>query len=341
MSSAGRYEQDPVGLFRRIPLAPHEMTARTTALRDFFTLVHLGVPHIDATRWNLQIDGMVERPCRFSFQDIAAMPKQVLPAVHQCAGNPLEPRAPTRRVASVEWGGVSLASLLDQAGIRPDARFVWSFGADYGNFAGYPCEAFGKDLPIARIAAGDVLVAYEINGEPLPRENGFPARLVVPGFYGTNSVKWLSRIELADRRLDNLFTTVFYNDAGEGEQIRPVWSIPVEAIIVSPAPGAVVEPGVPLEIWGWAWAEAGVCGVEVQCSDDAIWMPAEIEPRRNWSWQRFRILWRPPGRAGGVTLAVRALSSDGRVQPASDARNAIHTVDVMVACGDGKGQNHD
>ena len=120
--------------------------------------------------------------------------------MHQCCGSPLEPSVATRRVANVHWGGADLAAiLLDELEIDPRARFLWSYGLDGGDFAGTSCDWFVKDLPLARLAAGDVLLAYELNGAPLPAEHGFPLRLVVPGYYGTNSVKWLWRLQLAER----------------------------------------------------------------------------------------------------------------------------------------------
>ena len=124
---------------------------------------------------------------------------------------------------------------------------MWSHGADYGEFAGVAVERYTKDLPLSRLSA-DVLIATELNDEPLLAENGFPARLVVPGFYGTNSVKWLTGMTLADRRADSPFTTRWYNDAvldGEGRatgQTVPVWAIAPESVIVAPAPEHVPEP---------------------------------------------------------------------------------------------------
>ena len=242
----------------------------------------------------------------------------------------------TRRVANVRWGGADLATLLDELEIDPRARFLWSYGLDGGDFAGTSCEWFVKDLPLARLAAGDVLLAYELNGAPLPAEHGFPVRLVVPGYYGTNSVKWLWRLHLADDRADGPFTTVFYNDVLAAEDIaaglparRPVWATAPEAIIVAPAPDTIVAAGEPTEIWGWAWSFRGIAAAEISVDGGASFTRATLEPRRGWAWQRFSLPWRPAAR-GEAQLSVRAVEADGVGQPREGARNSIHTVPIVV-----------
>jgi len=216
----------------------------------------------------------------------------------------------------------------------PAARFVWSSGADHGIFEGVNCEAFVKDLPLDRIAE-DVLIAYAMNDAPLSPENGFPARLVVPGFYGTNSVKWLTRMTLATDRATAPFTTRWYNDPIRDESGRPtgmttpVWSIAPESVIVSPAPDQALAAGAAVEIWGWTWADGGVERVEVSVDGGSQWMPANVEPTANRTWQRFAVAWRPAD-TGRHTLCSRAQSADGRRQPFSGARNAIHCVQTRV-----------
>jgi len=214
------------------------------------------------------------------------------------------------------------------------ARYIWSYGADFGAFNGVIVDAYTKDLPIARVEA-DVLIAYEMNGSPLPAENGFPARLVVPGFYGTNSVKWLTRIALAESRASGPFTTRWYNDPvldGTGRETgetTPVWSIAPESVIVSPMPDAAIEMSAEPEIWGWAWADGGVRSVYIRTDDSAMWQRAELEPSRGREWQRFAKRWNPKQR-GPVVLASLAEAVGGLVQATSGRRNAIHEVPVNV-----------
>jgi DMSO/TMAO reductase YedYZ molybdopterin-dependent catalytic subunit len=246
----------------------------------------------------------------------------------------LQPSEPTRRVCNVIWGGARLVDLLADCRPRETARYLWSRGADYGAFSDVEIDAYVKDLPLAR-AQDDVLIAYEINGKALPAEHGFPARLVVPGFYGTNSVKWLTAMTLAEGRATGPFTTRWYNDpmrdsAGRETGARtPVWSIAPESLIVAPAPNATLAAMVEHEIWGWAWADGGVAVVEVQIGDEAPWLPATLEPPHGRQWQRFSFAWLPQG-PGGVTLASRAISRAGAAQPMAGHRNAVHAVAVSV-----------
>jgi sulfane dehydrogenase subunit SoxC len=326
---------DPAGYFRRVRLAPHQMLDRKTRTQDAIVLCHLGVPRLNRESWMLTVDGLVERPLTLRFADLARFPRVTLTSMHQCAGSPLQPLEPTRRICTLTWSGARLSDVLAAARPRAHARFVWSYGADFGTFSGVEVDAYLKDLPLER-AHSDVLVAYELNGEPLPPEHGFPARLVVPGYYGTNSVKWLTRITLADARADSPFTTRWYNDpvldaAGhETGKTNPVWSIAPESIIVAPAPGDLIRASVETELWGWAWADGGIAAVDVSLDGGAIWIVAEVEAPRGREWQRFSMRWRPE-RIGPATLCSRATSVNETRQPLTKGRNAVHQVVVTVA----------
>ena len=257
-------KMEPAGFFRRIPLLPHQMQARLTPTADMIVLCHLGIPRLDREAWSLKIDGMVERPTQIDFSQLTTYPKHTVTSFHQCAGSPLQPLEPTQRICNVRWGGTRLADVLRDCGPAPNARYIWCWGADYGAFGGIEHAAYVKDLPIERVAC-DVLIAYELNQAPLPPEHGFPARLLVPGFYGTNSVKWLSRITLARSRATSAFTTRWYNDPdpnNPGEMV-PVWSVAPQSVIVAPSPGAMHRRGTQVEVWGWAWSDEDLARVDV------------------------------------------------------------------------------
>jgi sulfane dehydrogenase subunit SoxC len=327
---------DPATGVRRIKLQPHQTVDRVTGTDDLFVLAHLGVPRIDPTHWSLTIDGLIDRSATFTLDALKARPKKIVEAVHRCCGSPIEPTVPTRRVANVRWGGADLAAVLKEMGIDSRAQFLWSYGLDGGEFAGKPCDWYLKDLPLARIKAGDVLLAYELNGAPLPAEHGFPVRLVVPGYYGTNSVKWLWRLHVAERRAEGPFASVLYNDTLDPEDIaaglperRPVWATAPESIVVAPAPDAVVAVGEAVEIWGWAWSFRGIARVEISVDGGATFRSATLEPRRGWSWQRFSLTWRPESR-GEAMLSARAFDATGISQPFDGARNALHAVQVSM-----------
>jgi sulfane dehydrogenase subunit SoxC len=322
------------GSFSRSALAPHQMQESFTPTQDLFVLCHLGVPLLEADSWSLTIDGLVARPVRLGFSDLTRYPRHTITSFHQCCGSPLKPFEPTRRISNVHWSGARLSDILRDCGPAPGAKYVWSYGADHGEFGGTYHDAYVKDLPIERVPS-DVLIAYELNGAPLPAEQGFPARLVVPGFYGTNSVKWLTRMTVAEMRATGAFTTRFYNDpvpdanGGDSEKTVPVWSVAPESIIVSPAPGQALKRATAQEVWGWAWADPGVDRVDVSVNGGATWVEAQVEPRTERAWQRFVLSWRASD-PGAVVLCSKAFSHDGAIQPESGLRNAIHRTEVKV-----------
>ncbi|HET7849514.1 MAG TPA: molybdopterin-dependent oxidoreductase [Pseudolabrys sp.] len=326
MVGGGSVIMDPHQTFRRIPLAPHQLLTRITPQDDLFVLAHVGIPRIRAEEWTLAISGLVRQEATFGFDELRRRPKKEIEAFHQCAGYPQDPRIATRRIGNVVWGGVDLKTLLDEIGIVPEARFLWSYGCDGGEYDGIASDLYLKDCPLSRLARGDVLLAYEINGEPLSAEHGFPLRLVIPGFYGTNCVKWLSRLHLADRRAEGPFTTQFYNDPTEHGP-RPVWEVAPESLIVCPPPNAAL-PNTSVEIWGWAWADGGVAQVDVSTDGGRTWRAAEVEAQAASSWQRFEATWHPTGN-GDAVLMSRATSKAGAMQPLTGWRNSIHAVHVL------------
>lgn len=328
---------NPSGLYRHLPLEPHHMTDAVTRVEDSIVLCHLGVPRIATEDWALSISGLVRKPSVLRFQDLLAKPHTRIEAVHQCAGNPLQPDAPSRRVCNVVWSGVRLAELIRDCEPQPEAKFVWSRGADYGIFEGVHCDTYLKDIPLVRLA-DDVLIALEMNGAPLRAENGFPARLVVPGFYGTNSVKWITNIELADRRPPGPFVTRWYNDPVRDKsgsftgKTTPVWSIAPQSVIVRPVPNEVLNVGTEINVWGWAWGDGGIKTIELSFDSGMSWRHAAIVPGASRAWQRYSLAWTPDS-AGEHCIMARATGAGGSVQPLDGARNAIHDVRVVAVHG--------
>ncbi|MGW7272923.1 molybdopterin-dependent oxidoreductase [Streptomyces sp. NPDC054864] len=302
-----------------------------TPTDDVFVRKHLGVPDIDVADWELVVEGLVEHPLRLDLAAVLSLGTQRLAAFHECFGSPFAPDVPTRAVAQVEWAGVPLAALLDRAVPGAGARHVWFEGADTGSFQGQDGVTYVKDLPLSA-ARGDVFLAHRMNGEPLRPEHGFPLRAVVPRMFGTNSVKWLTRVVLADRRPEGLFTTRLYNRVLPGESSPgPVREVDVSSKLFVPVEGAQLRSG-EVELSGRAWSTTGVVSVEVSV-DGGPWETAAVDPPgAGPTWQRFSLARElAPGRH---SIRCRARDLAGRVQPLAGARNAVHEVGVEVG-GDG------
>lgn len=311
----------------------HELTTFQTPSEKLFVVYHMGVPAMDAGAWQLTVGGLVKKPITLTLADLDAMSKIEVRAFHECAGNALKPTLPVRRVGNVVWRGVQLKRVLDAAGIRPDARFVWSRGADSGTYppTGTYSDSYLKDLPLAKALGEEVLLATELNGEPLSEEHGAPVRLVAPGYYGTNSVKWLTEIRLEQTRAAGFFTTKLYNDRvieNGVERATPVWSVAPHSIIVAPAPMQSLALK-PQQLWGWAWSADEVSTVEISTDGGATWTPAALDKRQGYCWQRFSHDWTPPA-PGEYELACRATDRAGMSQPARGARNEIFKINVRI-----------
>jgi len=327
MADKPRVVMDPSATYRRL-VPVDRLASPVTPSDDVYVIAHMGIARVDVKQWRLNVDGLVERPFELDYDALTSLPATDVTAVLECFGNPVEPEVATRRVGNVVWRGVRLSHLLERAGVRPEARYVCPAGLDSGSFANVHSERYVKDLPLARAMEPDVLVAWAMNGEPLSAEHGFPARVFVPGYFGTNNVKWLSRLTLAAERPESLFTTRLYMRRVDGEP-RPVRELDVHAVIVSPAEGATLEPGRHM-IAGWAWSAWPVSAVEVSTDAGKTWQPAGVRPRgADHQWQMFTHAWdvATPGR---YELHARATDSQSRMQPAA-GRNRIHIISVAVA----------
>lgn len=319
-----------VGMIAKFPLGVHDLKSFITSEKHLFVLSHMGIPAIDIAQWRLKISGLVEHNFEFSYQNLLSLEYRELTVFHQCSGNPLQPKVPTRTISNVTWGGVSLRAILNQLQVKPEARYVWFVGLDYGVYEGVSSDSYIKDIPIEKALDQDVLLAYNLNGEPLSAERGFPLRLVVPGYYGTNLVKWLSYIYVTDQRSPGPFTTTFYNDrvGGDGGTLKPVWEVAPESVIVHPYQNQVLNLQ-PQTHWGWAWASTGIRSVDISTDGGITWHAAEVEARLQYAWQRFTFQW-TPSTPGKYSLMSRATDCDGAIQPIQDERNAVYTVAVTV-----------
>jgi DMSO/TMAO reductase YedYZ molybdopterin-dependent catalytic subunit len=312
-------------------IEPQHVASDITDTKDLFVLAHAGVPEVDAAEWSLEICGLVGIERTFTLADLRHLPLREVTSIHRCAGNPFDPTTSSRQIANVSWRGVDLRTLLDATGVDPRATHLWTYGLECGEFFGHEVTHYVKDVPLPRVSEGDVLIALELNGKELSAEHGFPARLVIPGYYGTNHVKWICRLELADRRPEGLFTTQLYFDAPEGGERKPVWEIDPEAIFVSPLPSATIG-NQPHRVWGRAWSSAEVVLVEVSVDGGKSWNEAELSPRKGHAWQTFALEWQPLG-PGIYRLLCRATDAAGRTQPMSGWRNEVHSIEVDVSEG--------
>jgi sulfane dehydrogenase subunit SoxC len=298
---------------------PEALGADVTAVEDLYVIGHFGIAHVAAPTWRLRVEGRVRRPLELDLDTLRAMPSVTEQAVLECFGNPLRPDEPTRRVGNVVWRGTPVAAVLELAG-ADDAALLWAEGHDSGVFEDTPCDEYLKDLPLDVVRERGIL-AYEMNGEPLTAEHGHPVRLFVPGYFGTNNVKWLRRLTVAADRPDHLFTTVLYQRPGPGGDLAPVRDLDVNSLVTE-----VRDTGPTLVVSGWAWGSEAVVDVEVAVDDDGDPVRAVLDPPAGgaFSWRRFHA--ELPRPAGARTVWARARDASGARQPTSGARNARHVV---------------
>jgi DMSO/TMAO reductase YedYZ molybdopterin-dependent catalytic subunit len=322
------------GFHIRHPPEPHLLSDAITKDQDLFQTIHMGAVDVDIDRWLLVIDGLVERPFALTYEQLLKLPLSCVQSIHECFGSPLAPATNALwRVGNVVWTGVPLRTLLEMARPHLSADFVWSEGLDSGTFAGVVADRYQKDLPLDKARSDEVLVAYRMNGQPLGRERGGPVRLVVPGWFGTNSTKWLCKISLREGRASGPYTTRFYNtqDMDDPQRtMKPVWDIDVNSMIVRPAPDVVLKSST-VDVEGWAWSPDGVGFVDISSSAGNTWQKADLEPRIDFRWQRFTC--QVDLGSGEQALIAKATSMNGMPQALSGRRNRAHQVHFRIAEG--------
>jgi sulfane dehydrogenase subunit SoxC len=302
----------------------------------FFVRSNGPVPVVDPKTWRLEVTGTVERPCSLSLDDLQRLGSSWIEAFLECAGNgrtrfePVPPGTPWRNdaVGNALWDGVPLGQVLDLAGVRPGTVDVVTQGADFPEMR--------RGLPLAVARDPDVLVVWAMNGEPLPVAHGGPVRLLVPGWAGIASTKWLAGITAIDRAFDGFWNTDNYVIWDErGDPLRPVAEMPPKSVIVAPTDGKTLSAG-SVRIAGWAWSGfAPIQTVEVSTDAGRCWQVADLHSGERHGWRGWEFDWdAPPGRH---RLQARATDERRLSQPVvapwnakGYLMNAIHEVVVAV-----------
>ena len=337
---------------RGMPLEALRYSLTPTGMH--FLLIHFDIPEVDAGKWQLKIGGLVANPVNLTLEDIKQRPSQTLAVTMECAGNgralmnprPLSQPWLLEAVGTAEWTGTPLRGILEEAGIAPNAVEILFTGLDQG-VQGNEVQYYQRSLSIDEATRDEMLLAYEMNGEALQPQHGYPLRLIVPGWYGMTSVKWLDRIEAIAKPFDGYQMSGTYrfsqtkNDPGE-----PVTLIRVRALMSPPGipdfmtRTRLVEPG-PVSITGRAWAgRQQVAGVEVSTDGGSTWDQASLDERGDgpvspFAWRPWSFQW--DARPGRYILLVRATDSQGNVQPVSQpwnfqgmGNNIAQRVEVLV-----------
>jgi DMSO/TMAO reductase YedYZ molybdopterin-dependent catalytic subunit len=292
----------------------------------FFYAQHYGRPALDAQTWRLEVGGLVARPLRLSLADLRARPRQEVVFTLECSGNHSAPFF-VGGIGTARWAGTPLAPLLEEAGVREEGREVVFWGADAGEETVREVtmtQHFARSMSLADATAPHLLLAYEMNGAALPQANGFPLRLIAPGWYGIANVKWLQRVEVRETRLMNRFMARDYVTLREEppavEGGEPVWvETSVGRARLKSVPAKVTRQGGAYRIVGAAWG-APIAGAEVKI-DDGPWLPAALDrppgEDAEFAWTLWALDWGAPG-AGEHAITSRATDTAGHVQPAPD-----------------------
>jgi DMSO/TMAO reductase YedYZ molybdopterin-dependent catalytic subunit len=314
---------------------------------QFFTTQHYGHPEVDPTAYRLKVSGLVEKPQSLSLDALRGMRRVELVAGFECSGN----RRPLQGLSSnARWTGVPLRAVLDQAGVKTNAREFVFFGADHGKeevefrTQKYDVDQqFGRSLPREKALSSEPLLAYALNGEPLTKHQGSPLRLLVPGWYGVANVKWLSHIHLQEDQYLGKYQARWYRTL-RGEMIdgevrwkeSAVTHMQLKSFIARVSKdgnhhkvlGVILNDGTPIK------------SVEVKV-DDGPWQPATIDAATNskYSWKLFTYAW-SGATPGEHTLVSRVTDATGAVQPTAEALenkktfledNSQHPRKVMIA----------
>jgi len=311
-------QRDPSATSSRTPL--QDLRGTITPADLHFERHHGGVPDIDPAQYELLVHGMVDRPTVFSLADLQQFPATSRICFLECSGNLRRgtpetlPQMVCGLTSQTEWTGVLLSTVLKEVGANPNATWFLAEGQD--------AAVMTRSIPIEK-AFDDAMIVYAQNGDALMPGNGYPARLLLPGWEGNSSVKWLRRIELADQPFMTREETSKYTDPlGDGNTVRQFsFVMDARSIITDPAFPRVIEPGWH-EIRGLAWSGRGrITGVDVSADGGTTWQAATLqEPVLPKAHVRFRHRWEWSGEP--AEIMSRATDETGYVQPTWEALRA-------------------
>ncbi len=312
------------GRNRGMPLEALRYDLTPTGLH--YLLIHFDIPAAEAGSWTLQVGGLVDRPLTLTMDDIRAMPRRSMPVTLECAGNGrarLKPRPLSNpwlleAIGTAEWTGTPLGPVLEQAGLKPDAVEMLFSGADRG-VQGEEEHDYQRSLTIADAMRPEVMLVYEMNGRPLEPQHGFPLRLIVPGWYGMTSVKWLRSIEAVRepfRGYQQWHSYHYRNDPDDPGE--PVQRMRPRALMIPPGipdfftRRRFVDAG-PIELFGRAWSGQGAIE-RVEVGIDGQWADAQLDPAAgDFAWRGWRAAWQAT--PGEHELSCRATDAAGNAQP--------------------------
>jgi DMSO/TMAO reductase YedYZ molybdopterin-dependent catalytic subunit len=291
-----------------------------------YLLIHYDVPAVDADTWSLEIGGAVTLPRRLTLEELRSRTRATLAVTMECAGNGralMDPRPLSQpwlheAVGTAEWSGAPLGPLLDEAGLDSEAREIVFTGLDRGVEGGIE-QFYARALPLDEARRPEVLLAYEMNGQPLLPQHGAPVRVVVPGWYGMANVKWLSSISVVSEPFRGYQQERSYRfRLDPDEPGMPMQRIRPRALMIPPGipdffTRRRVLPMGPCRIAGRAWSGMSpISAVEVSDDDGASWTEARLEPAGlgPWAWRSWIYDWQPSA-TGEHVLCCRARDTDG------------------------------
>ena len=313
--------------------APHALAGRhVTPVDVFYTRNHGPIPDLDPATWRLSVDGLVATPLELTLGQLQEdFEQHTTTATLQCAGNRRRDLNQVRDIpgedpwgpgatSTATWTGPRLADVLRATGIHDDARHVCFSGRDRPEPA-HPTTTYGSSVEINKALSDEVLLAWQMNGRALPAVHGAPVRVVVPGYIGARSVKWLDRVTASLHPSENYFQETAYRllpadgtpGPGIGMSLGPV---PLGSAILAPADGTTV-PGGRTDVHGYAYGgDRGIARVDVSLDDGATWVEAELDDQAGpWTWCLWRTTLDLP--AGQVRVSARAWDTAGATQPRS------------------------